>query len=365
MSPAVLTDPAASRSSAATGEDLGPDDALTTKQGWRRFVQRQPEPPPLLGASALAGLSGRARVDYDEARRDYHCDLPLVSTPTIRQTIATSRLLIQLNRHQVSARRGVIISGASGTGKTTALTQLGRTHERHIRKRYPGDRYRLPVLYVTVPPAATPRMLAAEFARFLGLPIPTRANITDIINAVCATAAHTRVELVCIDELHNISLSTRAGAEVSDTLKYFSERLPATFVYAGIDIERGDLFAGTRGRQIAGRFTMLPAAPFAYGTPDQREIWRALIATLENLLRLHDHQPGSLVALDEYLYQRTTGMIGSLSQLVRGAAVLAITDGAEKITRELLDAVPVDYAAEQAHTCRRGNARGRRREPGP
>ena len=124
----------------------------------------------------------------------------------------------------MSARRGVIISGASGTGKTTALTQLGRTHELHTRKRYPADRHRLPVLYVTVPPAATARMLAVEFARFLGLEFTGRANITDIVNAVCATAAHTRVELVCVDELHNLNLATRSGAEVSDQLKYFAER---------------------------------------------------------------------------------------------------------------------------------------------
>ena len=109
---------------------------------------------------------------------------------------------------------------------------------------------------------------------------------------------------------------------------------------------------------------MLPAAPFAYGTGEQREVWRALIATLEGLLRLHDHLSGSLVALDEYLYQRTTGMIGSLSQLIRGAAVLAIADGTETITRELLDVVPVDHAADQAHAAaRRGKSRGPRREP--
>jgi hypothetical protein len=29
--------------------------------------------------------------------------------------------------------------------------------------------------------------------------------------------------------------------EVSDTLKYFSERIPATFVYAGINVEREGL----------------------------------------------------------------------------------------------------------------------------
>jgi hypothetical protein len=66
------------------------------------------------------------------------------------------------------------------------------------------------------------------------------------------------------------------------------------------------------------------------------------------MLRLHRHPTGTLVALDEYLYRRSSGMIGSLSQLVRGAAILAIEDGTEQITRDLLDLVPVDFAAEKA-----------------
>ena len=45
-------------------------------------------------------------------------------------------------------------------------------------------------------------------------------------------------------------------------------------------------------------------------------------------------------------------MIGSLSQLVRGAAILAIEDGSEQISKQLLDSVPVDYAAERADTTR-------------
>jgi hypothetical protein len=148
------------------------------------------------------------------------------------------------------------------------------------------------------------------------------------------------------------NLATRAGAEVSDQLKYFAERLPATFIYAGIDVEAQGLFAGVRGRQIAGRFTLISSAPFNYGTPEQRTTWQALVTTLEGMLRLHQHTPGTLVALAEYLYQRTNGMIGSLSQLVRGAAILAIQDGTEQITRDLLDLVPVDYAAERAHRAR-------------
>ena len=146
---------------------------------------------------------------------------------------------------------------------------------------------------------------------------------------------------------------------MSDQLKYFAERLPATFIYAGIDVDSAGLFAGTRGRQIAGRFTVIPATPFAYGSTAQREQWRALIATMDSALRLHHHQPGSLVTLEEYLYRRSGGMIGSLSQLIRGAAILAIEDGSEQITRDLLEAVPVDYAAERGATARPAVGRSR------
>jgi len=43
------------------------------------------------------------------------------------------------------------------------------------------------------------------------------------------------------------------GAEVSDPLKYFSERIPATFIYAGVDVERVGLFAGTCGSTVVRR----------------------------------------------------------------------------------------------------------------
>ncbi|UNO42763.1 hypothetical protein [Streptomyces sp. MST-110588] len=80
-------------------------------------------------------------------------------------------------------------------------------------------------------------MLARESARFLGLCFQTRAIRTDIVDAVCATAAHVHAGLMLVDELHNLNLDSHAGAEASDHLKCFAERLPATFTYAGIGIE--------------------------------------------------------------------------------------------------------------------------------
>jgi hypothetical protein len=230
------------------------------------------------------------------------------------------------------------------------------------RKRHPGSGGDIPVIYITAPPAATAKMIAVEFARFLGLPVARRLNITDITEAVCGVCLDARTSLVCVDEIHNLNLATRAGAEVSDQLKYFSERLPATFVYAGIDVARGGLFTGTRGAQIASRFATITTIGFANGSREQRRDWQALIATLEATLRLRRHRPGTLVDLADYLHQRTAAMIGSLSHLIRGAAIDAIVTGQEEITRAGLDAVKLDHAAEHHHpaaTTRTG--RGSRR----
>ena len=234
-----------------------------------------------------------------------------------------------------------MVSGPARTGKTTALIQLGKTIEVIHRRRHPRSAADIPVVYITVPPAATPKMIAMEFARFFGLPLSHRANITDIADAVCGVSLDAHVTLVAVDELHNLNTATRAGAEASDTLKYFSERIPATFVYAGISLERSGLLSGTRGEQIAGRFGMARTGPFG-----QDPQWTALIAALEQSLRLHRHRPGTLTSLNRYLHQRTHGMIGSLLWLIRSAAISAVLDGTEKITKKALDAVDADITAQ-------------------
>lgn len=317
---------------------------LTTIPGWRRSLAEPPAPPVLLNAADYARLPGIERDAYDEARLDHHARL-LVATSAVRHTVTCGRRLVLLNRHAISARRGLIVSGPAGTGKTIAITQLGRAHELLDRARHPHAGDRIPVAYITVPPAATARMVAAEFGRFLGLPVRSRLNITDIIESVVGVLTDTRCGLILVDELHNISLTSRTGAEVADTLKYFSERIPATFVYAGIDIEHSDLLSGTRGAQIAGRFTLITTQPFPYG-PE----WQGLVATLEQTLLLHAHKPGTLTGLDRYLHDRTGGMIGALSHQIRGAALDAVLTGTERITKKGLDAVPLDHTAETTRT---------------
>ena len=143
-----------------------------------------------------------------------------------------------------------------------------------------------------------------------------------------------------VDEIHNLNLATSAGEDISDHLKYFTEHLPATFVYAGINVERSGLFTGVRGKQIAGRCVLIHwPVPLPAGMEGP-------VATLESRCGCTATSPARCPRCDRYLHQRTGGMIGSLSHLIRAAAISAIVDGSEAITRELLDEVPLDHAAQ-------------------
>ncbi|MEV7229994.1 hypothetical protein AB0M79_23710 [Polymorphospora sp. NPDC051019] len=99
------------------------DEPLTSKEGWFRWVQHDPRPPKL--RLDWPHLSPVEQAAYDDARLDYHSDLIVVNTPTIQEVVKTVRRLL-------------IITGGAGTGKTTAITQLGRrAHELSVALRNP------------------------------------------------------------------------------------------------------------------------------------------------------------------------------------------------------------------------------------
>src|SRR5258708_30197453 len=104
----------------------------------------RPEPPRLLPDAVLQRLAPAEREIYDEARQDYHSELLLVATPDIRQITTTGSKLIIKNRGKQLGRRGLIVSGPSGTGKSTSITQLGKMHQIETKRRPPGRPERIP-----------------------------------------------------------------------------------------------------------------------------------------------------------------------------------------------------------------------------
>jgi hypothetical protein len=314
--------------------------------GWRAFADEPPLEIKLLTEAERAMLSDAALEQYDDNLVTYHSELVVVMTSTVSTILRQGKLLIMLNRRETGARRGMMVSGDQTTGKSTAIKRFGLAHELLIRKKFPNST-RIPVVYVTCPPKGSARKLSAELARFLGLEVTDRQNATDIANKVCSILRAAKNDLVIIDEIHNLDNGTDRGSELSDHIKYLTEHLPATFAYVGIDLDHCGLFTGIRGLQLAGRCMQIDTAAIPYGAE-----WRGLVATMESALRLHRHEPGTLVKLDRYLHRRSLGMIGSLSHLIRGAAILAVVEGTHQITKDLLDEVQLDKIAQQGGIAR-------------
>ncbi|MET8298747.1 TniB family NTP-binding protein [Streptomyces sp. NPDC005180] len=336
---------------APTGPGPHPDTSPTTWELFQRFA-RDPAPQPQ--------TPGQAPRTTQE-RLAYHSRFITVRTPAIVQTSLAVRTLMALGRYQqTTARPSLILTGPPTTGKTTTLLEVGRTCYLAEQTRSGDAAGQAPVAYLLVPPGATAKALAGEFARYLGIPVSSRMTQTQIATAVCHTYNTAGVRLVVIDEIHRLNPRTTTGAEAADFLKDLTERIAATFVYAGIDVTRTALFTGTAGAQLAGRAQLIDCDPLpatassAHGTSSKNssesgsgQPFRELVTAMENALDLQHHRPGSLARHAPYLHQRTAGRIGSLSRLLRQAAITAILDGTEKITRPALDAITLDHLAEQ------------------
>jgi hypothetical protein len=67
---------------------------------------------------------------------------------------------------------------------------------------------------------------------------------------------------------------------------------------------------------------------------------------------LAGHLASLLVELAAYLHGRSSGMIGSLLRLVRAAAIQAVLDGSEAITKATLESIPAGIASAGEHLPR-------------
>ena len=336
-----------STSAAASADGDTPDpqpQSVTTWDGFQAFATTPVAAPPPPGAP---------RRSLEE-RLAYHSRFVTVRTPAIDALAKNVRTLMILGRHQtVTARPSLIVTGPAGAGKTTALLQVGRAcHLAHTRRHgAAATAGRVPVAYVLVPPAASAKTLATEFARYLGIPVATGMSQAQITNAVCHTYTAAGVQLVMIDEIHRLNPRTTTGAQSADLIKDLTERIGATFVYAGIDVTTTPLFTGVRGAQLAGRASLVDCAAFPARLGDS-EPFRDLVKAMEAALDLRHHRPGTLPKLAPYLHERTAGRIGSLARLIRQAAVTTLVDGTERITRTTLEAIRLDHLAEQHYRPR-------------
>ncbi|MDJ0340443.1 TniB family NTP-binding protein [Streptomyces sp. H10-C2] len=357
-----------------------------TKEEWRAYLAAIAHPPrmPAMPAwAAYQAMDDAEREIFNEARDDYHSAFIILRTPPMDRIHAQITKKLKLNKGApAGARPGIVIDGPPTVGKSTLVKTFAADYEMGLRRKYPerfdpvGPDY-IPVVYISVPAGATPKMLSAAIAEYMNLELPRAgATSTEITTLVLKALRKCGTQLFIIDDIHFLDVSVKDGRLANDHLKNLANFCAATFVYTGVEVLKSGLFlegrspigslpAHTsdghteRATQTSGRFTLFQLDRFKIDTLEAAREWALVIKSMEEELGLFKHKPGSLDW--EYLHDRTGGSINSLSILIREAALDAVATGSERITKKIMNQIVLPRASEESYR----NKRKRRRNPPP
>ncbi|HVB43015.1 MAG TPA: AAA family ATPase [Streptosporangiaceae bacterium] len=214
---------------------------------------------------------------------------------------------------------------------------------------------RVPVVHVCLTSSTSKRSFNAMLCRFFGLPGHDRGNADELGHRAADAVLACDVRLCVVDDVHFLDPRRRDGRDVANHFKYLANTFPVTFIYVGVGLERRGLIseglaAGEEElAQNARRWTTLGVDPFEIETEAGRQTWRQLLLAIEKDLVLAGTHPGMVADdLADYLFARSTGHFASLMTLIACGCRRAIRTGTEQLTRDLLDQVRNDAAAEAA-----------------
>lgn len=354
---------------------------------WQRFVAEHPLDLP--DRSLLARLEEMSAVerDYFNAQRIACVAQAVCNTPFMEEVKAQLFPLLTTNRFVTNVPRpGMGLDGLGSYGKTTIALELGRQWERQLRTGYdlPWDKevmtpeggLWIPVSFVTLSGDTTERGVLESIADFYGIPARRRgtsnsSRMAALVNVMRAS----RTELMIIDDFHHLRPRSKSYDATSAFLKSITNQTSVTPLVAGVRLLEGGLFdEGGQGMRTptAGRIARLEVGSFVLDDDSGARAWSGLVAGLASTVLLAKQKKGDLAGLETYLFHRSGGVVGSLTRLIRLGVTIAIQTGAERLTRGLLEQIPLDHAAEVARASRTGTqatvsspARKRRAVSGP
>jgi hypothetical protein len=352
----------------------GPPPVRETLAGWQQWRTTRGlfTPAPHLDLAAWRALSPRRRMLHDLHRAATHANLPLQQTPMSHAVARLLRGRIENNalKHKPSTRAGVMITGGGYQGKTETACEIAADFEddwldlhHHLNPAaLAGTRdLHAPVAYVQTPVTAKPKSTCKAILGFYGADTKNM-DLPDLVRQVAASITDHGTKALLLDDITRLRLHRADDQDVLDLIRAFMS-MHVTLVLIGVDIPGSGLLregrhdprtgqwtfppsrhAGVHGleaTQTERRFDLIELDRFRYDTPPQITAWTRHLAGIEQQLRLMDAGPGMLTGgtMPEYLYRRTSGVVGLLERLIEDGCREAIDTGTERLDQAVLDNV--------------------------
>jgi chloramphenicol 3-O-phosphotransferase len=285
-----------------------------------------------------------------------------------------SRIHNNALKHKPTTRAGLLINGGGYQGKTETACEVAAAfedqwlalHRQRNPDVIPGTRdLHAPVAYVQTPVTATPKSTCEAILGFYGA---DHKNMTlgQLIRAVRASLYDHGTRVLLLDDITRLRMHREADQDALDLIRSLMS-MSVTLVLIGVGIpqsgllregrhdprsgqwvfppsKRGKSWNDEAATQTERRFDLVNLDPFRYDTPDGIAAWVAHLAGIEQHLRLFQAMPRMLTGggMPEYLFRRTSGIVGLLERLLEDGCTRAIKSGREQLTIELLDRIELN-----------------------
>lgn len=247
--------------------------------------------------------------------------------------------LNQLLDHPRGTRMpSLAIYGDSGMGKTMIMKRFRDQHPPSFSSL--TGKLKTPVLAMEMTSRPGERRFYSELLTLLGAPQRPRADIAQMEQAAMRIMEAIGVQVLVIDEVHNILAGTyREQRIVLNTLRFLSNRLQISLVCFGVNDAREAIGGDV---QLARRFEQFTLSRWAAN--EQFEILIALILRNTPL-----RQPSVLTAKSlRRMLQISEGITANLFHIVNTLAIDAIESGQERITDAAVERWEPEFDAEAA-----------------
>jgi hypothetical protein len=342
-----------------------------TAEGWARWrlSRHSFAPAPRVTLAEFRAMSPRRRHLHELHRLATHANLVIQETP---MSAAVSRLIAGRIRGNAlkrgpGTRAGLMINGGGYQGKTETVCEVaalfeemwldlhGQLNPAALR----GTRdLHAAVAYAQTPVTATPKSACEAILDFYG-ERTKGMTLPQLVRTVKKALHEHGTKVLILDDITRLKMHREADQDVLDLIRSLMS-MSVTLILVGVGIRQSGLLHGGHldprtgqwafppgaddaQTQTERRFDLADLGPFRYDTPADIDAWIRHLAGIEDQLRLLRAEPGMLTSGDmpEYLFRRTSGVVGLLERLIEDGCSEAIGTGEERLTADLLDGVDI------------------------
>lgn len=247
--------------------------------------------------------------------------------------------------------RALLIVGAAGSGKTTALEDYMADYPDCAME--DGDLRR--IVYVEAPERTTRRALVGAILGAYGYRARDHWNTSEVIEKIAFYAEETGTEMIFIDEGHHMVNENNPDmtAEVTEFIKSLLNRVKVQIVIAGLPRLLDIAVPGERTMQLRRRLQpTVILKPYDWATRSGRTMFSGVLGVMEKMLGLPDPSGLAKHEMAKRIYVATGGEIGIVSKYLSQALSIALAIGQGSIDLELLGKVHADWHPSYEHEAR-------------